>query len=60
MLVGSGTVAESEFLEHGQKKILDLAWAFETSKTTPSDTLPPTRPHLLTLVILSNIPLPGD
>jgi hypothetical protein len=24
-----------------------LAWAFETSKCTPSDTLPPTRPYLL-------------
>ena len=34
---------------------LSLAWAFETSKPTPGDTLPPTRPHLL---ILSNSAAP--
>ena len=28
---------------------LGLVWAFETSKPTPSDTAPPTRPHLLIL-----------
>ena len=32
--------------------ILSLAWAFEPSKPTPSDTLPPTRPCLLILLIL--------
>jgi hypothetical protein len=30
-----------------KREILDLAWAFEISKTNPRDTLPPTRPHLL-------------
>ena len=33
---------------------MGLIWAFETSKPTPGDTPPPTRPHLLILVILSN------
>jgi hypothetical protein len=33
----------------GNKKIkkLGLAWTFETSKLTPSDTLTPIKPHLL-------------
>ena len=32
---------------------LDLVWAFETSTHTPIDTLPPARPHLPILLILS-------
>ena len=38
-----------------QRETLGLAWAFETSKPTLSDTLPPARPHLL---ILSNSATP--
>ena len=39
----------------GRERIsLDLARAFETSKPTPSDRLPPTMSHLLILLILSN------
>lgn len=37
-----------------------MSWAFETSKHIPSDTLSPTKPHLLTLVILLNSSLPSD
>jgi hypothetical protein len=40
-----------------QRETLDLAWASETSKPTLSDTLPPTRPHLL---ILSNSATPSE
>ena len=35
-----------------------LAWAFKTSKPTTSDTLLPTRQHLLTLLNLSNHSIP--
>jgi hypothetical protein len=38
--------------ERGGKR-LGLAWTFEISKPTCSDILPPTRPHLLILLILS-------
>lgn len=37
---------------------LGLSWAFETLKPIPSDTLPPTSPHLLILLILSNSSIP--
>lgn len=30
-----------------KRKPLDLAWTFETSKSIPSDGLPPASPHLL-------------
>jgi hypothetical protein len=44
---------EFYFHRHQRRKIATLvAWAFELSKPTPSDTLPLTRPHLLT------VPLP--
>ena len=33
-----------------KREKLDLAWAFETSKPNPSDTLLPTVPHLLILL----------
>ena len=36
----------------------DWSWAFETSKPTLSDILPPTRPHLLILLILSKSSTP--
>jgi hypothetical protein len=44
---GLGAVAKSHIL-------LALAWAFETSEHIPSDTLSPTRLHLLVLEITSN------
>jgi hypothetical protein len=34
-----------------ERERMQLVWAFETSKPTPSDTLPPTRPHLIILLI---------
>ena len=43
-----------------ERQRLDLAHTFETSKSTPSDILPSTRPYLLILLILSRILLPGD
>jgi hypothetical protein len=47
---GAGEVAESWTSgSTGRKKrvILGLAWAFETSKPTARELLPPSRPHLL-------------
>jgi hypothetical protein len=38
--------------ERGRR--LGLAWTFKTSKPSPSDILPPIRPHFLVLIILSN------
>lgn len=35
-----------------QRKTLGPAWTFKTSRSTPSDTPPPTRLHLLILLIL--------
>jgi hypothetical protein len=55
MQADTGSVAESYILIHRERNgmgDLGLAWAFETSKTIPSDTLLPTRPHLLILLIL--------
>ena len=54
-MYGSGGVAESYILIYSQGKTetLSLAWAFETTNPTPSDTLPPTKPHLLILLIIS-------
>ena len=46
----AGEVAESSMygsLGIGKREPLGLARALETSKPTPSDTLPPTRPHPL-------------
>ena len=42
---GTGAVAESYILTHRlqEEKEMVLAGAFETSKPTPSDTLPPAR-----------------
>lgn len=47
-----GAVAESFHLtlkQETKKTRRSLAWTFETSKPTSSDTPPSTRPHLLTL-----------
>jgi hypothetical protein len=55
---GAGEVVESYILIYNQRKNLGLVWAFKTSKPTPSDTFPPTRPHLLILLILSKWPTP--
>lgn len=33
-----------------ERELLGLVWAFETSKSIPSDILPPMRPHLLILL----------
>jgi hypothetical protein len=44
-----GKGAESYILISWLRKRLDLAWAFETSKLTPINTLLPTKPHLLIL-----------
>ena len=41
-------VLPSDWQQAGREP-LDLTWAFETSKPATSDTLPPTRPHLLIL-----------
>ena len=61
---GTEAVAESHILIHRQRKggrgWLCLAWASETSKPTPIDTLSPTRPHLPILLILSKVSLPGN
>jgi len=43
-------IVETYNLIHRERGSQDLAWALETSK--PSDTLPPSRPHLLILLIL--------
>ena len=37
-----------------------LAWASETSKSTPSDTHLQQRPHLILLILSDIVPLPGD
>ena len=47
-----GTGAEAD--PQAKRETLGLAWAFEMSQPTPSDTLSLTRPHLLILLILSN------
>lgn len=48
---GTGAVAEgSHLMIHKLKTERGLAWAFETSKHTPSNTFPPTRSHLLTFL----------
>lgn len=39
---------------------MGLEWAFEASKPTPNYTLPPTRPYLLTHLILSISATPGQ
>lgn len=39
----------------GKRQSLDLSWGSETSKPTPIDTFPPTKPHYL---ILSNSATP--
>jgi hypothetical protein len=39
---------KTDILNLGQET-LGLAWAFKILNPTPSDTLPPTRQHLLTL-----------
>jgi hypothetical protein len=55
MLVGMVLKQAHIFLERwrsgkeGKKERVDLVWAFETSKSTPSNTHPPTRPHFLIL-----------
>ena len=47
-----------------ERETLGLAWAFETSNPTPSDILPPIRPHLLqqghTPIPPQVVPLPND
>lgn len=45
---GAGEVAENYLLILMQSLRLDLAWAFEAYP--PSDTLPPTKPHLLSVL----------
>jgi hypothetical protein len=58
---GAGAVAESYILIPRQKeRDTGSALAFETSKLSSSDTPPPTRPHPLILLILSNRVTPGD
>jgi len=55
-------VAENYILTYRERDgmgDLGLAWAFETSKPTPNDTLLHTRPHLLILLIISNNDNPG-
>ena len=52
MQTGTGTVAESYILTHRQRERLGLG--IETSKPTPSDILPSTRPYLSIILILSN------
>jgi len=57
---GAGPVAENyiPIADSKQRERLGVARAFETSKTAPSDTPSPSRPHLLTeLLTLANIPL---
>jgi hypothetical protein len=39
----------------GKRETPGLGWVFQISKPTPSDILPPTRPHLL---VLSNSATP--
>ena len=54
MEAGPGVVAKCYILicRKRQREILGLVWTFETSKTMPTDKLPPTRPHLPVLLIL--------
>jgi hypothetical protein len=40
---------ETETETERQRERLSMVWVFETSKPTPSDTLPPTRPYFLIL-----------
>jgi hypothetical protein len=42
-----------QYRKYGEETVR-LACIFETPKPTLSDTLPPTKPHLLILLILSN------
>lgn len=44
---GYGTTAETYILVHRQREIQGLSWAIETTKPTPSNPLPSTRPQLL-------------
>ena len=46
---GAREVAESLCLIQKHKRYLGPVWTLETSKPSPSDTPPPTRPHLLIL-----------
>ena len=50
----AGRRAESSKFEKSAETLGQIrVWTFETSKLIPSDTLPPTRPHLLILLTLS-------
>jgi hypothetical protein len=49
---GAGEVAERQRQTDKQTDRLDLAWTFDTSKSTCSDILPPTRLYFLILLIL--------
>lgn len=62
---GTGDVVESYILIHswgemqwgrerGRRKLCCVTWVFETSKPATRDILPPTRRHLLILLILLN------
>ena len=57
MQVDTGAVPENHILICKQR-CLGSTWDSETSKPTPSDTLPPTRPHLLIPLILLNSATP--
>jgi len=46
---GAREVGKGYILMYTLKDTLGLAQAFESSNLTPSDTLPPTKPHLLIL-----------
>lgn len=50
---GTGAVSESFTSWSVGRVTLDLAWALKC-QPTPSDTIPPKRPHLVTLLSLSN------
>ena len=48
-MAGTGAVSEDynlALVREAEIERLDLAWAFKISKPSPSDTLPPTKPHL--------------
>jgi hypothetical protein len=55
-------VAESSTSRYAAavRKIVSLAWAWETSSPIPSDTFPSMRPQLLIFVMFLAFPLPGD